>query len=287
MKILSSFFLFIAFSLTSFAQVTEDAGSEQKVDLHLNLQAGDQYLYSVGMNQQIVQEVMGQSISIDQRMTTDYAYNVLSNDGKLIKIEVAYKRIQMNFDMPQNQIAYDSDLPGTGNLSALDGLIDKPFTVFMTPEGNVSKVEGYSEMISGLTLSDEIKGMLSDSSLVQSLDMNIYAGRPVAMGESWNISKTMDISPVLMTSDLTYTLEGSSEDLAWINVNGEISAVSKEADYDLELSGKQEGTMETDIRTGMVSSGQIGMDIDAKLIAQGFEIPMTMKMEVTISGRKL
>ena len=287
MKILSSFFLFIAFSLTSFAQVTEDAGSEQKVDLHLNLQAGDQYLYSVGMNQQIVQEVMGQSISIDQRMTTDYAYNVLSNDGKLIKIEVAYKRIQMNFDMPQNQIAYDSDLPGTGNSSALDGLIDKPFTVFMTPEGNVSKVEGYSEMISGLTLSDEIKGMLSDSSLVQSLDMNIYAGRPVAMGESWNISKTMDISPVLMTSDLTYTLEGSSEDLAWINVNGEISAVSKEADYDLELSGKQEGTMETDIRTGMVSSGQIGMDIDAKLIAQGFEIPMTMKMEVTISGRKL
>jgi|GEM_PF-1302384 len=287
MKILSSFFLFIAFSLTSFAQVTEDAGSEPKVDLHLNLQAGDQYLYSVGMNQQIVQEVMGQSISIDQRMTTDYAYNVLSNDGKLIKIEVAYKRIQMNFDMPQNQIAYDSDLPGTGNLSALDGLIDKPFTVFMTPEGNVSKVEGYSEMISGLTLSDEIKGMLSDSSLVQSLDMNIYAGRPVAMGESWNISKTMDISPVLMTSDLTYTLEGSSEDLAWINVNGGISAVSKEADYDLELSGKQEGTMETDIRTGMVSSGQIGMDIDAKLIAQGFEIPMTMKMEVTISGRKL
>lgn len=287
MKILSSFILFMAFALPSFAQVTEDAGSDPKVDLQLNLQAGDQYLYSVGMNQQIVQEVMGQSMTIDQRMNTDYAYKVLSNDGKLIKIEVAYKRIQMHFDMPQNQIEYDSDLPAAGNLSALDALIDKPFTIFMTPEGNVNKVEGYSEMISGLEMADEIKDMLSDSSLVQSLDMNIYAGRPVAMGESWNISKTMDISPVLMTSDLTYTLEGSSEDLAWINVNGEISAVSKEADYDLELSGKQEGTMETDIRTGMVSSGQIEMDIEAKLIAQGFEIPMTMKMEVTISGRKL
>lgn len=287
MKILSSFLLFMAFTSPAFAQVAETGDAEPKVDLHLNLQAGEQYLYSVGINQQIVQEVMGQSITIDQRMNTDYAYKILSNDGNLIKIEVAYKRIQMDFDLPQNKFEYNSEIPGMGNLAALDGLIDKPFVIFMTPQGSAKKVEGYTEVIDGLELTDEIKGMLSDSSLLQSLDMNIYAGRPVGMGESWNTSKTMNISPIVLTSDLTYTLEGSSEDLAWINVDGEVSAVSKEAEYDLELSGKQEGTIETDIKTGMVSSGRIDMDIEAKLIAQGFEIPMTMKMEISISGKKL
>lgn len=286
MKILSSFLLFMALSLPSIAQVTEGEGNDSTVNLQLNLQAGDQYLYSVGMKQQIAQEVMGQSITIDQQITTDYAYKVLNNDGKLMKIEVTYQRIQVNMDMPQKQIAYDSDSPGEGELAAVDALIGKPFLIYMTPQGDVTRVEGYDELIGGLA-SAEMEGMFSDSSLMQSLDMNIFAGKPVAMGESWNIAKTMQMSTLTLQSDLTYTLEGSSEDLAWINVNGTISAVSSQNEYDMELSGTQEGTLETDIRTGMVSSGQLQLDIDAKIVAQGFEIPMNLQMEVTMSGKKL
>jgi hypothetical protein len=286
MKILSSFLLFMALSLPSIAQVTNGEGDDSTVNLQLSLQAGDQYLYSVGMKQQIAQEVMGQSITIDQQITTDYAYKVLSNDGKLMKIEVTYQRILVNMDLPQKQIVYDSDSPGEGELAAVNALIGKPFHIYMTPQGDVTRVEGYDELTGGLP-SAEMEAMFSDSSLMQSLDMNIYAGKPVGMGESWNIAKTMQMSTLTLQSDLTYTLEGSSEDLAWINVNGNISAVSNQDEYDMELSGTQEGTLETDIRTGMVSSGQLQLDIDAKIVAQGFEIPMNLQMEVTMSGKKL
>lgn len=258
------------------------------VDLHLNLSVGDRYLYSTDYTQNIVQEIMGSSIEIRQQMTTDYQYEVESNTGDEIKIKATYQRLQVNLEAPQGSFNFDSDNPQQEErLKKLSDIIDKPFFIYMNSEGKVTKVEDHDKVLAGLELDHTIGRLLSDSVLSNSVDMNIYAPHPVNMGESWNKTRSYDLGKLQLKSEQTYTLEGMSEDLVWLNVSGDIAAVGTEESYDMEFSGSQNGTLETDLNTGMISYGEINMDVDAVIKSQGFEIPMTMNANIKMSGSKL
>lgn len=288
--------LFLGFTGDTLAQVSPDSvavskdlsQSANKIDLHLNLSAGETYSYTTDYNQYIVQEIMGSSIEIRQQMTTDYRYQIESNDGDEIKIKATYERLQMQFEAPQGDFVFDSNNPQMDDkFTKLNSMIDKPFYIYMNSEGKVTKVEGYDQIIAGLELDDNIKELLTDSALMNSVEMNIYAPHPVSMGDSWNKIRSYALGKLQLNSDLTYTLEGMSEDLAWLNVSGQISAIGTEEAYEMEFSGTQSGTLETDINTGMISHGNINMDIDAVIKSQGFEVPMKMNTTIRMSGTKL
>lgn len=288
--------LFLGFHGNTFAQTEQDSvavtetlsQSDAKIDLHLNFSVGDQYRYTTDYSQNIVQEIMGSSIEIRQQMTTDYHYEVESNAGEEIKIKVSYERLQVNLEAPQGSFNFDSENPQQDDkLAKLSNVIDKPFYIYMNSEGKVTRVEDYDQLLEGLELDNAIKDILSDSMLMNSVDMNIYAPQPVGMGESWNKSRSYGLGNLQLNSNLTYTLEGVSEDLAWLNVSGDISAIGSQEAYDMEFTGKQTGTLETDINTGMISSGDVQMDIDAVIKSQGFEIPMKMNANIRMSGTKL
>lgn len=157
----------------------------------------------------------------------------------------------------------------------------------MNNEGKVTRVEDYEKLWDGLEMDNTIKNIFSDSMLMNSVDMNFYAPDPVGMGDSWNKSRSYNMGNLQLKSDLIYTLEGISEDLTWLNVDGNISALGSEEAYDMEFTGKQTGTLETDINTGMVSSGDIQMEIDAVIKSHGFEVPMKMNATISMSGTKL
>jgi len=285
MKLFTSlfFFLFLINNNLS-AQFADDT----KIDLHLNLLPGDTYLYSVSMNQNIVQEIMGEPLEINQQIKTDYSYLVESNDGDLFKIKVNYERIQLTFDAPQGKVEYDSEQSSNNSsLAAINDLIGKPFYVLMNTKGKISKIEGFNELTKNLNLTDPIKQFLTDSALIQSLTMDIYSDQSVEMGDSWNKSKTINLANLKLQSNLTYTLEGTSEDLAWLNVTGDISAINNDPNFEMEITATQNGTIETDINSGMISSGNIKIEMDATLKSQGFDIPMKIISEIKTEGRKL
>lgn len=288
--------LFLGFKGDILAQVDPDSvavsedlpQSANKIDLHLNLSAGDTYSYTTDYNQHIVQEIMGSSIEIRQQMTTDYRYQVESNDGDEIKIKATYERLQIQFEAPQGNFVFDSDNPQTDDkFTKLSNMIDKPFYIYMNSKGKVTKVENYNQIIEGMELDANVKGLLTDSALMNSVEMNIYAPHPVSMGDSWNKIRSYALGNLQLKSNLTYTLEGMSEDFAWLNVSGQISAIGTDEAYEMEFSGTQSGTLETDINTGMISSGDINMEIDAVIKSQGFEVPMKMRTNIRMSGTKL
>lgn len=288
--------LFFGFHVNIWAQTEQDSvnitgnlsQSDAKIDLHLNLSTGDQYRYTTDYNQNIVQEIMGSSVEIRQEMTIDYHYEVESNTGDEIKIKAKYERLHINFEAPQGSFLFDSEESTQDEkLAKLNSIIGKPFYIYMNNEGKVTRVEDYEKLWDGLEMDNTIKNIFSDSMLMNSVDMNFYAPDPVGMGDSWNKSRSYNMGNLQLKSDLIYTLEGISEDLTWLNVDGNISALGSEEAYDMEFTGKQTGTLETDINTGMVSSGDIQMEIDAVIKSHGFEVPMKMNATISMSGTKL
>lgn len=278
------FFIFIANNSLS-AQVSEDS---TKVDLHVNILPGEKYLYSTSTKQNITQEIMGEQIEINQEFTTDYHYLVESIEGDLIKIKATYKRILLAIDSPQDQLQFSSDeAEADSRLSTLNSLIGKSFYIFMNTDGKVQKITGFDELSKNLKLGDSLKLLLSESSIIHAVNMDIYSRNPVAMGESWNKENLINLKNLELKNNLTYTLEGSSEDLAWLNVSGTISPNSENDSFDIKLTGTQTGTYEADLKSGMLSSGNVKMEVEATIKSLDLEIPLKITSETNISSRKL
>src|SRR5690606_8161916 len=118
-----------------FAQNLEDSN---KIDLHVNLVAGDTYFYTTSTKQNIIQEVMGETIEINQEFTTDFKYFVESNNNNSIKIKATYERIDLLIDSPEDQIDYSSSREDSDSrFSMLNNLIGKSFYIFMNTTGKV------------------------------------------------------------------------------------------------------------------------------------------------------
>lgn len=285
MKFIIAVALLLSFSSNNLSAQDIDSPT---LDLHLNLLPGDSYLYSVSVDQKMVQEIIGEQLEMNQKLSTDYKYTVESNDGESIKIKASFERMQLTVDYPGDQIEYDSELKGSDSrFSGLDNLIGKPFYLFLDTRGNIYKTEGFKELGDGIKSNEFVKQIFTDSALINSLNMDIYPAAPVSIGASWNKVAHIDLMNVKLQNNLNYTLEGTSEDLAWINVDGDISGLANSSDLKLDLKGTQSGTIETDLKSGLISDGNIQMEIEASLQSLDLISPMKLTSETKISSRKL
>src|SRR5690554_5924660 len=243
----------LLFSFISHNLLAQDTESP-KIDLHLNLLPGDSYLYSVSVDQKMAQEIIGEQLEMNQKLDTDYKYTIESNDGESIKIKASCERLQLTVDHPGDQIEYNSEIKGSDSrFSELDNLIGKPFYLFLDTRGNIYKIEGFKELGDGLSSNEFLKKLFTDSALINSLNMDIYPPHPVSIGSSWNKLANIDLINIQLQNNLSYTLEGTSEDIAWVNVNGDITGLADTSDLKLNLKGTQSGTIETDLKSGLIS----------------------------------
>lgn len=285
MKFVIAVVLLLSFSSNNLsAQDTESP----KLDLHLNLLPGDSYIYSVSVDQNMVQEIIGEQLEMNQKLNTDYKYTVESNDGESIKIKASFEKMQLTVDYPGDQIEYDSELKGSDSrFSELDNLIGKPFYLFLDTKGNIYKTEGFKELGAGLKSNEFVSQLFTDSALINSLNMDIHPASPVSVGTSWNKLAHINLMNVKLQNNLSYTLEGTSEDIAWVNVKGDISGLADSSDLKMDLKGTQSGTIETDLESGLISNGNIQMEIEANIQSLDLISPMKLSSETKISSRKL
>lgn len=302
MKFLLAVALLLSFSFNNLSAQDIDSLSAQdvdspKLDLHLNLLAGDSYLYSISTDQKMTQEITGNQIEMNQKSNIDYKYTVESNDGESIKIKATCEKMQLSIDYPGNQIEYDSELKGSDSrLAGLDNITRKSFYLFLDTKGNIYKTEGFKELgdeFKSNEFGDEfrsnelIKNLFTDSALITSLHMDIYPDNPISIGTSWKKLSHLNLMSGKLQNDINYTLEGTSEDIAWINVKGDISGLVDNSSFKIDLKGTQTGTLETDLQSGLISDGTIQMEIEANIQSLDLVSPMKLSSETRISSRKL
>jgi len=285
MKLVISFFLLFIINSNIFAQSLEDS---TKIDLHVNLMPGETYFYSTTNKQNIIQEILGEKIEINQEFVTEYKYLIESSEDNSIKIKATFERIELFIDSPEDQIEYSSSQNSSDSrFSMLNNLIGKSFHIFMNATGKVYKITDFEALTKDLKLGKTVQHLLTDSSVQSSLNMDIYSNDAVVMGESWNKTNVIDVANLKLKSDLIYTLEGTSEDLVWLNVNGKVSGNGTSNDFDMDLNGTQTGTIETDLKSGMISSGDTKLEIEAVIKSLDLEIPLKVISETKITSRKL
>jgi len=269
------------------------SNKKDKIDLKLNFQPGDKYQYTTSIEQDIT--TMGFA-HIKLNFTIDLIYEMYPKENGLQKLGVTYDHLALQGSSPQGPVSYDSKNPDqSSTVSEMGKIVGKTFYAYLNPDGTLQKVEGLSALMDTTLGRSLAKGPLTDSSFTMMMRnaFDMYPGKPVAVGESWQKTTSMDLSSFKFNMHNTYTLKSVQDGIANISVTSDLKLPETEINTPndfkpkMEMSGRQEGSMKVNIATGQIISGTTTQNIEGKMTAAGQEIPMTIKSTIQTKSKKI
>jgi hypothetical protein len=277
----------------------ESTGNGEAVDLKLNFKPGDKFLYSTKIDQKISYT---ENMSMNQSMLMEMVYAYSGEDNGNKKLSITYDHIIMNMTSPMGNTIYDSRDPkkSESDMNMMGNLIGKTFNISVAPNGEILKVEGLGDIINSLSdsadksASSEIASQFSDTAvkLMMQNSFDIYPGRTVKVGETWSKKSQMGFSGIKVNVENTYTLKSISGNKATIAVTSimtlpKTNMGASAGGMEMEMNGKQDGTMDVDISSGQIISGKTTQDIKGTMTGMGQKMPMNIKGDIVISSKRL
>jgi hypothetical protein len=260
--------------------------SDGKVDLRFNLAEGRTYRYDmkVDMEMQMGERTMGNGSEMN------YTMQVLDNNGKTKTIRVRYDKVSMAMNMGGQTLEFSSEMKAgdpsnpmniAGNM--LVAMKGKSFLMKVNERGKITEVTGFDEMaesmIGEMKISDQQKKMMMQSFKAQFNDaavkemfgqsFEIFPERPVKVGDSWT-RKPAASAGTRQQITTTYTLRSINGATATLDTRSEVVAGEGAA------KGSGTGTLQVDMRTGLVTSGNF---------TQSLEGERKMSSRITVKGR--
>jgi hypothetical protein len=282
------------------------SGGNKEVELKLNLEKGEKYYYKFVNQQDITQEMMGDTVEFKQSITWGYELEVLDVVDGIMTIKTTYEHIQMSNDNQVFNLSYDSKEPlDSTNMFAfvMSNFINKSFTMDVTPDGVVSNVQGFDEIFNsiikelgedGEMIIQNLRSQFSEESVSENLELGfkIFPENKVKAGDTWYILNIVN-GPFSMDIDNTYTLKSVKNGVAKIEMSStikqddEISGIAMLPGAEISIDGTQKGEISVDISTGLVIQSTISQSIKQLIKAQGMEIPVNLESKLEISAKKL
>jgi len=273
--------LFIALALI-IPIIPLQASAQKKVLLKYNVKQGEKFISHQTANQDMDMEAQGQTISMNQVITTDIATVISAVTSKEIKVTNTVEKLAMKQTMFGQVLNYDSSDPATFASGrgkqigdALRNIIKKPYGITMDHFGNISSYD-LSALLKG---NNKIAGNIKSGN-----NYVVFPDHKVRVGDSWEA----DIKPMKtdnMKIHLKYTLKKLSGKKATIGIEGTITA-SKAEGQTINLSGTQSGEVVVDTKTGWTISTHLTQDIKMKVEKNGMEIPMDISSTITSTVEK-
>ena len=176
--------------------------------------------------------IMGMNVTQNQKQTFKFSWTPKEQDkDKNWIIKQKIEGVKMNIEIGGNKVDYDSADPAKASSNPLADffktLVGSEFTLTLSPELKVIKIEGRNEFIDKLVRSNPqmeplLKQILGDEALKQMSDPAFAAipNKPVKKGETWEKKSTLNMGPI-GTYDTTYkyTYEGKQDKLEKIKVD--------------------------------------------------------------------
>lgn len=301
-KKISIFLLLLsALTIVKAHNKTAEEQGKQSVLLKMNLKKGASYLFSTSIDQLVNQEVMGNQMDIKQQTQVDYIYEVVESNTQGMKIKSTYQTMAINMETPQGNFHFDSkrtDNPESP-LKAVGKMVGKSFVMYLSPEGEVTKVEGMQDVLNSIggeaSTQQLLKQQFSDSAFMNMMNvsLNIYPNKEIQPNESWQKDFKMPMAG-MMEMDLQnqYTLTAINGKQADISVHSTIklSPLDSESplgNMQINLTGTQDGKVQVDSSTGLINSSTINQQISGDISAQGMKIPMKITSKITLTGKAL
>jgi hypothetical protein len=244
--------------------------------------------------------VMGQDVKQTQKQTFYFSWTPKEQkDGNWV-VKQKIEGVKMDINIGGNPVTFDSTKDqGTANPLAdfFKALVGSEFTLTVTPEGKVTKIEGREDFVKKLTSANQnmapmLNQILSDDALKQMTDpaFSVIPDKAVKVGDTWTKSSKLNMGPI-GTYDTTYTYkyEGKQDKLDKISVKTDLkySPPSESAQAQLPFkiekadlkSSNGTGTILFDNEKGRLASSELGLNLDGSLTIKIGGTPTEVKLK--------
>lgn len=258
---------------------TGKSGSGDTYDLKFNLKPGAAYTYDMD----VMQDVEAAGNTSTNNLYSKYTFNVKEAAEGNSKIEVVYDLMRMEMKSMGNTIKMSSE-DQTPEAQGFRDMVNKPFSMTVSPEGKVVSIEGWESI--------EKNGAMKSEDLKQSMEtsLNIFPDKAVEVGDTWKKDAAMSMQMFKMNISSTYTLTEVKGNIATITMDSEIKMGqdnnTQANGMTMEMKGTQKGKMDVELNTGMTLTGNITQEIKGEMQVQGQKMPMNIKSEIKITGKQ-
>jgi hypothetical protein len=287
------------------------SGYAQKVKPALKLIKGNTYYLATVAHSVVKQTINGQVNNIDMTIDGRMSFKVLNADDSLYYMEVNYTKVGMKMQLPNGNVAFDSDSKDTTNIMAriMTALTNKPFTASLTKSGRIKSIENAENMITSMidgfkevpaAQKEQLKGQLSQSfgsaALKSNLEMamSVLPETAVVKNDKWTIKNNLEgamsarIISVYQLVDITpqsYVIHGN----ATLETD---NAAADKVINNMPMKYNMKGVMVSDVivdkATGWISSSKIKQNIDGTVeikdnpkVPGGLTFPMSVVSETS------
>jgi len=290
--------------LTGFCQ----AGADNAIALKFNIPAGTKFSNGVTMDMNMTQTAAGNEIKVTTKITQGYIFEVTKDSAGWKTMNATFARMAMHMEVMDHTVDYDSDSPTSDTTSPMakmgsvfSVMKNSHFTFTMNENGEIGKVTGLKEMVkkitAGMSSTDAAAALqplgqtFNEESFKQNLQQSFaaYPGKPIKIGESWNKTLNMNNAGAIMKLTNTYTLDSIVGGVAKVKLVSIITVPEGTTIQGMPatITGTINGENGFDLVTGMPVGANLMMLVDMHITAQGQTIPMSVKTNIIIEGKKL
>ncbi|PWS32388.1 DUF6263 family protein [Pedobacter paludis] len=272
--------------------------------LKQNYPIGKKYNYNLTSNQIIKQKIGDQNVNLSQEIGTDYTFDIAGEKAGDKAIKVIYNKIRMKSSGMGNTLTMDSDSQEPGKPNPFSGLKGASFEMIFGANGSIKSVNGIEKMLDNMaskmtTDTSQIKAIkaslgkqFSAEGMKQTMESSfkIYPDKPVKIGDSWTVDTKMQMTMPIETITI-YTLKLVKDGIAFLNVNGNLiskgSFDSMGTKIDTDLKGTNSGDMQIDLKTGLVLSSHLRLEMYGTMKAKDQNIDFDMEGINQITGKEI
>lgn len=287
---------------------------DEAVELKWQFKKGETFFQTLTTETNQEMKVMGMEVKQKPSQTFYISWTPVEEKDKSWTIKQKIEGLKMDIQIGGNTISYDSTNPGAGANPLGDffkALVGSEFTLTVSPEMKVTKVDGRAEFVKKLVdanpqMKTLLEGILSEDALKQMADPSfaVLPGKPVKKGDKWKSEAKLSLGP-LGSYDTTYeyTYEGKDEknkDLEKISVvptikynpptGGDAGGLPfKIKSAALESKGAK-GTIVFDSKAGRIDNSELNLNLEGKLdieiggMGTAVELKQTQKTTVKTSS---
>ncbi len=270
-----------------------------QVKLAFNPDKGVKYRYCVGMLQDIKQKVMEQSIPMTQKLTTGYDMEVIAKNKEEMTVSFLFVDIYYEISSSMLNIKYDSRNPSSDatGMNAIftklfGSMLGKKLNAVILPDGSVKSVTGMEAIVEemmkrleadgamGTQIGQNMQQQFNDEAMCKSFEqsLKVYPSKSLKIGDSYEVIQENNLAGLGVGVKSIYQLDSVDKETAYMTVKSEISGMEG------KLTGNQVGSVQFDLKTGILKLSDMEQKFTGTLATQGVEVALAAdsKTKVTI-----
>lgn len=284
---------------------------EDKVQLKLNLKAGEKYDMKMSQVQNVTRSMLGQEVKATQDMEMVMGYEVLGVEPNGVsEVKMTYKSMKVKVKSPQGDFEYDSAKPAADTNESMAKMMGAMYsamfggsmTIKMRPNGEVYDVNGLEAIMKKIGEGDGPEGAMMKKMFEQMFDEDkmkdsmgemfvIFPDEAVGVGQAWYDELGLDIGFPIDVST-TYMLMKREGGRAYIDASAKMDLGDEAKKIDMgpmkmsfQVAGTISQSIVVDEASGWVLSSDGTMNLSGVIKLDASEqMPNGMAIPMKIDG---